>query len=132
MHDESILASRDATYEAGARAAEAAADRAGTHRLLGLREGATWACLIFVLCVMDAVCTVIHVRGGASELNPMMECLLAVGPVFFVATKLLLSAVTLGALAVLLPRVRKGRLCFLLIWLPYFGVCCYHVSGFVR
>lgn len=131
MHHRSPLLTSAADFHAEAHAGDAEVVCATLRRDLALRECAMWAGLIFLFCVMDAVCTVIHVRGGATELNPIMACLLAVGPQFFLTTKTLTSAVALGVLCMLLPRIRRGRQCFFLLGLPYFGVCCYHVTGFV-
>ncbi len=98
---------------------------------LAFRECAAWAVVIFLFCAVDAVCTLVHIGGGAGELNPVMGYLLAMGPQYFVTVKLLVSAVGLGVLCLLLPRIRRGRLCFFLTGFPYLGVCCYHVTGFV-
>lgn len=115
----------------GERCIEAGAACAAARGCLALPETAAWACAIFLFCMMDTVCTVIHVGGGATEINPLMNYLLAMGPQFFVPLKVLVSIVTLGVLCALLPRIRRGRFCFLLVGVPYFAVCCYHLSGFV-
>ncbi len=131
MGRESGCTALSASLRGHERFTEAGSACAAARGYLALPETAAWACAIFFLCVTDAICTVLHIRGGATEINPIMDYLLAMGPQFFVATKVLISVVTLGVLCTLLPRIRRGRLCFLLIGVPYLAVCCYHLSGFV-
>ncbi|HNR98134.1 MAG TPA: DUF5658 family protein [Planctomycetota bacterium] len=125
-----LIAFQPSAREDGRRVETGGACAAARGRL-AFSETAAWACVIFLLCVLDTACTVIHVRGGATEINPLMNYVLAMGPEFFVALKVVVSMAALGVLCVLLPRVRRGRMCFLLVGAPYFAVCCYHASGFV-
>lgn len=125
------LTALDASVPGSARCVEAGVACAAARGRLAFPEAAAWACVIFLFCVLDTVCTVVHVHGGATEINPLMNYVLAMGPQFFVPMKMLVSVATLGVLCALLPRIRRGRLCFALVGVPYLAVCCYHLSGFV-
>jgi len=55
--------------------------------------------LLLVASVTDAVLTILLVREGASEINPVMDCFLEMGEMYFLLGK---YALTVGGLPVLL------------------------------
>jgi hypothetical protein len=83
---------------------------------------------VLVLNLLDAIFTLVYVTGGdATEANPLMEVLLAHGPLQFVITKHVL--VSLGVL--LLWRMRSHRLAKVGLWsvFPVYALLVlYHVS----
>lgn len=81
---------------------------------------------VFSLHILDAFFTLFHVSRGGSELNPLMDYFLRIGPSVFLATKLGLAAVGLVFLGVHFrwPYVRHGLTALVLL---YAGVLCYHL-----
>ncbi len=83
-------------------------------RSAGRREGedeniyvdryATWllaaVVLILGLNVLDAYFTLLHLNRGGEELNPLVERLIDLGPIPFVATKTVITALCLSFLVV--------------------------------
>jgi hypothetical protein len=65
--------------------------------------------LIFFLCILDAVLTILLLNQGASELNPIMDYYLGLGKEYFLAVKTFCTSI--GLLILLIHqnfrRVRK-------------------------
>lgn len=73
--------------------------------------------LLIILAVDDALLTLACVNDGVTEANPLMRHALAMGPVAFVAIKLLVAAVGAAFLREKAPRA-LAFLCGC-----YFAVC---------
>jgi hypothetical protein len=56
--------------------------------------------LIFGLNVFDAGLTLHHIAGGAVELNPLMDRLIQLGPLWFVLEKIFVVGLCMGALLI--------------------------------
>lgn len=82
--------------------------------------------VVFGLHVLDAFFTLFHISRGGSELNPLMDYFLQVGPTTFLITKLSLAATGLLFLGIHFrwPFVRHGLAALLVL---YAGVLCYHL-----
>lgn len=84
---------------------------------------------VLVLNLLDLVATLVYVLlGFATEANPVMATVLALGPVVFGAAKL--SLVSLGvALLWRLRRFSGARRAAVLCLVAYIGVAAVHVLG---
>lgn len=60
---------------------------------------------ILLLCLIDAVLSVMFILGGGSELNPIMEKLISVDVTVFAVAKIAMTGLGIGVL-VLLARLR--------------------------
>lgn len=54
---------------------------------------------IFVMSAIDAACTLVHIAGGGSEINPVMDWTLVHGIVVFLVVKALMTIVGVMFLA---------------------------------
>lgn len=87
-------------------------------------------CAILLLSALDAAFTLIHVRRGAFEMNPLMRHALDLGPTWFVSSKMVLGA--LGLVVLLLHKNFTGvRSCILLFFGIYSLLIVYHVVLFL-
>ncbi len=86
--------------------------------------------IVFLLNALDAVFTVYWIVGKeTSETNPIMDLLLGIHPIIFVAVKLLLVA--LGSY--LLWRYRRQRMAVIGIFglfIVYYWLLIWHLRGF--
>lgn len=65
---------------------------------------------IMLLCLIDAILSMMFIMGGARELNPLMDKLIAMDGALFAVTKVALTGFGIGVL-VLLARLRLfGRI----------------------
>jgi hypothetical protein len=112
----------------------------GGRRLAGRRSGETaeiyvdrfpaGMCLllvgIFLLNVLDAVFTLLHLQQGGEELNPIVARIIDFGPQQFFFIK---SAITFGCLLFLLfhIRFRYVQRIFGTVFAIYLLVLCYHL-----
>lgn len=97
-------------------------DRYGRHLML-------IALLLILLCVADALYTILHVSEGGVELNPLMDGVLQRGPLLFFAVKFALTA--LGVfLLVLYWHHPLGRVMFGGAVLVYGLLFCYQMFLF--
>lgn len=99
-------------------------------RHLSWRESCRWVALLFLLCLGDALFTLVQVNNGASELNPLMDYLLKAGHDVFLFWKMTVTVLSLFVLGVYLPRYRWARSCFGALTLVYGCLCIYHLVGF--
>ena len=81
--------------------------------------------LIFVFHILDALFTLAHVARGGSELNPLMDFFLRIGPTAFIVAKLGMAGAGLVFLALHArwPLVRQG---IATLFILYAAVVCYH------
>ena len=100
----------------------------GTEKQIGWLR--TMIFLVFLLNAVDAVFTVYWITGAESwETNPLMDLLLGIHPVVFVAVKLLLVALA----SVLLWRYRRQRVAVIGIFglfIVYYWLLIGHLWGF--
>lgn len=88
------------------------------------------ALLLLLLCVADGLYTLLHTSMGATELNPLMDTLLQVGPYFFFGVKFFLSACAIILLVIYrynpLARLAWGALVL------FYGILfAYHLHFFL-
>ena len=81
---------------------------------------------IFLLNVLDAVFTLLHLQRGGEEFNPVVARIIEYGPQPFFLIK---CAITLGCLLFLLfhVRFRFVQKIFGAVFGIYLGVLCYHL-----
>jgi hypothetical protein len=89
------------------------------------------ALLIMLLCVADALFTLLHVSEGAIELNPLMDGLLQKGPLVFFVVKFTLTACGL-LLLVIYRHHPLGRIATGSMLLLYATLFAYQIHLFFR
>jgi hypothetical protein len=79
--------------------------------------------LILLLSILDAYLTIFHVNRGAQEINPLMNCLIGFGYIYFFVVKYLASALAVFILCIhkYWVPVRVGILCILVLYLLVFA-----------
>ena len=88
------------------------------------------ALLLLLLCIADGLYTLLHTSMGATELNPLMDTLLQVGPYFFFGVKFFLSACAI-ILLVMYRYNPLARLAWGTLVLFYGLLFVYHLHFFL-
>jgi hypothetical protein len=90
------------------------------------RRVQVWAVAMITLSALDAILTLVHIRGGRQELSPTMDLALSHGDTAFVASKMAVTALGVFLLA-LHQNFTLARFAFRALLLSYCLLIGYHL-----